>query len=87
VVVLATFVGFGTWYWLLAHHASSVVAPFALLVPVTGLSSAWVLLGERPTALQLLGSLVAIVGVALVAVTRPPRLRPATRAQGAGARS
>jgi O-acetylserine/cysteine efflux transporter len=66
IVVLATFFGFGAWYRLLARYDSSVVAPFSLLVPVTGLSSAWLLLGERPTALQLTGSLVAIAGVGLV---------------------
>jgi O-acetylserine/cysteine efflux transporter len=72
VVVLGTFVGFGTWYRLLGRYVSSSVAPFTLLVPVTGLTSAWIALGERPTALQLWGSLVAIVGVGVV-VTRRPR--------------
>jgi O-acetylserine/cysteine efflux transporter len=66
VVVLATFVGFGAWYWLLARYPSSSVAPFSLLVPVSGLSSAWLLLGEVPTWAQLVGSAVAIGGVGLV---------------------
>jgi O-acetylserine/cysteine efflux transporter len=70
VVVLATVGGFGAWYWLLSRYESSLIAPFGLLVPVSGLSSAWAILGERPTLVQLAGSLVAIAGVALVVVTR-----------------
>jgi O-acetylserine/cysteine efflux transporter len=66
VVVLATFVGFGAWYLLLGRYASSSVAPFALLVPVSGLSSAWLMLGEVPTAVELIGSATAILGVGLV---------------------
>ena len=66
VVVLATFGGFGIWYWLLGRHPSSLVAPFSLLVPVTGLSSAWLLLGEDPSAWQLAGCALAVGGVALV---------------------
>ena len=69
IVVLATFFGFGAWYWLLARYDSSVVAPFSLLVPVTGLSSAWLVLGERPTAAQWLGSAVALAGVALIVLS------------------
>jgi O-acetylserine/cysteine efflux transporter len=70
VVVLATVGGFGAWYWLLSRYESSLIAPFGLLVPVSGLSSAWAILGERPTLVQLAGSLVAVAGVALVVVTR-----------------
>jgi O-acetylserine/cysteine efflux transporter len=75
VVVLATFIGFGAWYWLLARYPSSSVAPFSLLVPVSGLSSAWLLLGERPTAGQILGSAVAIAGVGLVVAGGSSRFR------------
>lgn len=66
IVVLGTFVGFGVWYWLLGRYPSPSVAPFSLLVPVSGLSSAWLVLGEVPTAAQVAGSLVAIGGVGLV---------------------
>lgn len=70
VVLLATFAGFGAWYWLLARYELSTVAPFSLLVPATGLASAWLMLEQRVTVLQVLGSAVAVGGVALV-VTRP----------------
>jgi O-acetylserine/cysteine efflux transporter len=66
VVVAATLVGFGLWYRLLARYDSSVVAPYALLVPVVGLFSAWALTRESPSLGELLGSGVVLGGVTLV---------------------
>lgn len=64
----ATLVGFGGWSRLLARYPASVVAPFSLLVPVTGLLTAWVVLGERLTPLQALGS-VAVIGGLLISTS------------------
>lgn len=77
IVVLATFFGFGACYTLLSRYDSSVVAPFSLLVPVTGLS-AWLVLGERPTLVQWAGSVVAMAGVTLIvrSAGRAPASRP-----------
>lgn len=66
VVVLATFGGFGMWYALLRRYESTEVAPFAVLVPVSGLTAAWIILGEHPTATQAVGCVIAVLGVALV---------------------
>ncbi|MFJ6215294.1 EamA family transporter [Streptomyces sp. NPDC092296] len=43
----ATLFGFGAWGYLLRTYDGTAVAPYSLLVPVFGLSSAWLLLGER----------------------------------------
>jgi O-acetylserine/cysteine efflux transporter len=65
VVVVSTFFGYGTWYWLLSRHPASTVAPFTLLVPVVGIFTAWLVRGEHPTWGELLGSLIVLVGLAL----------------------
>ncbi len=62
---LATYVGFGTWTSLLSRYPASTVAPFSLLVPPVGLLAAWLLLGEQPSTLGLLGSGVVVAGLAL----------------------
>ncbi|WP_370072993.1 EamA family transporter [Streptacidiphilus sp. MAP5-3] len=61
----ATLVGYGLWGHLLRHHDASVVAPFALLVPVFGMSSAWLLRGEAITPLAAVAAVLVIAGVAL----------------------
>jgi O-acetylserine/cysteine efflux transporter len=65
VVVVSTFLGYGTWYWLLSRHPASTVAPFTLLVPVVGILTAWLVRDEHPTWGELLGSLIVLVGLAL----------------------
>ena len=49
----------------LARPASQV-APFSLLVPVVGLTSASMLLGERLGSLQLGGALLVMIGLGIV---------------------
>ena len=45
-VVLGTVVGSGIWTWLMARHPASTVAPFSMLVPVVGISAAWLEIGR-----------------------------------------
>ncbi len=46
IVYLSTFVGYGIWGLLLNSYATAEVVPFTLLVPVFGILSSVVLLGE-----------------------------------------
>ena len=66
LVVLATLFGFGAWTTLLRLHPAGVVAPFSLLVPVFGMSSAWLVLGERPNGWELGGAGVVLAGLVLI---------------------
>jgi len=79
VVIAATMFGFGTWTALLRKYPAPVVAPFALLVPVTGILSAWILLGERPSGGEVAGGVVAMVGLALVTGVAASAWRRAAR--------
>jgi O-acetylserine/cysteine efflux transporter len=65
VVVLATGFGFGSWTWLMRRHPASRVAPFTLIVPPVGIVTAWIALGERPNAAELLGAAIVLAGLAL----------------------
>ncbi len=64
-VLLATVVGSGLWTWLLSRHPSSRVAPFSMLVPVVGLLTAWIVLGETLTPVEIAGASVVVLGVLL----------------------
>src|SRR3954453_7841450 len=65
VVVVSTFFGYGSWYWLMSRYPASTVAPFTLLVPVVGIVTAWLVRGEHPTWGELLGSFIVLIGLAL----------------------
>lgn len=70
--LIGTVVGSGLWTWLLARHPAGTVAPFSMLVPVAGILTAALVLGERPTWLELAGGLVVVVGV-FVGAQRPQK--------------
>ncbi|MBO8184621.1 EamA family transporter [Streptomyces spirodelae] len=64
----ATLFGFGVWGFLLRRYDASSVAPFTLLVPVFGMTSAALLLGEGITTLDALAAALLIGGVTLVSL-------------------
>jgi O-acetylserine/cysteine efflux transporter len=72
------------WYGLLRRYPMDQVAPFALLMPVVGVALGTLMLGERPSVLELVGGATIVIGLALVvlrggakndhaAVDAPPR--------------
>jgi O-acetylserine/cysteine efflux transporter len=68
----ATLLGGAIWSWLLGRHPASVVAPFTLLVPITGLISGNLILGETITAMEIAGGLLVIAGLAVTLIRRRP---------------
>ncbi|MGV9859350.1 EamA family transporter [Gordonia sp. NPDC003425] len=75
VVLLGTIAGSGLWTTLLQRHPASRVAPLSLLVPVVGITAAWLILGEVPTVIELGGAALVIAGCA-AGVLASPRSRP-----------
>ncbi|WP_083266439.1 EamA family transporter [Arthrobacter sp. U41] len=88
--VFGSLVGYGIWNRLLGLYPSSAVVPFTLLVPVVGMTTAWLVLSEVPTTAEVTGGLLLLAGVA-TAVLRPwnfgrnnRRRDPRSRAQRRG---
>ena len=65
LAVLSTLVGYGLWNWLIGHKGASAVAPFSLLVPVFGVASAWLVLGETLTAGHLAAAGLILLGLVI----------------------
>lgn len=82
--VFASLVGYGIWNRLLALYPGSDVVPFTLLVPVVGMTAAWLVLHEVPTPAEVLGGALLLLGVAtaVLGVSRKPAVAgPALRAK------
>ncbi|UVJ40276.1 EamA family transporter [Arthrobacter sp. CJ23] len=80
--VFASLVGYGIWNRLLGLYPSSDVVPFTLLVPVVGMTAAWLMLQEVPSIGELAGGLLLLAGVATAVLQRraasgPPASGPA----------
>ena len=61
----ATLFGFGSWAVLMHRYPTALVSPFALLIPVTGVASGALFLGETLTSLQMAGAALVFVGLAI----------------------
>lgn len=64
-VYLSTLVAYTLWSWLLSHYPASTVTPFTLLVPVFGMVSATLYLGESLPAWKLQAAAFVITGLVL----------------------
>lgn len=75
--LLSSLFGYGVWNTLLGRHRAAEVAPFSLLVPVVGMTTALLVRGERPTLQALLGGGLLVLGVAVTTTaTRGTRAVP-----------
>ncbi|MFN7446070.1 MAG: EamA family transporter [Curvibacter sp.] len=58
-----TLFGFGVWGWLLVRHPAAIVTPMALLIPVFGMGSSALLLGEPLQAWKLGAAALVMAGL------------------------
>lgn len=63
--VANTLFGYGVWSWLLARHPAGSIVPMALLVPVFGMGSAALLLGEPLPGWKLAAAALVMAGLAI----------------------
>ena len=60
-----TLFAFAAWSWLLTRHDAAVVVPYALLVPVFGMGSSALMLGEPLPPWKLTAAAMVLAGIAL----------------------
>ncbi|HXC56148.1 MAG TPA: EamA family transporter [Rhizomicrobium sp.] len=70
-----TLFGYASWGWLLARHPAATVSPFALLVPVFGMTASALVMNEALQPWKLLAAVLVLSGLALNLAW--PRLRAA----------
>ena len=62
---VATLFGFASWAGLMHRYPTGLISPFALLIPVSGLVSGAVFVGESLAAMQLAGVMLVFAGLAV----------------------
>ncbi|PWC39009.1 EamA family transporter [Azospirillum sp. TSO35-2] len=75
IAAAATLFGFAAWGFLMRHYPASLVAPFSLLVPIFGMSSSALFLGETFTTAKLAGGVLVFAGLALSVLKLPAPAR------------
>jgi len=76
-----TLFGWAAWSFLLSRYDAAVVTPYALLIPVFGMGSSALVLGESLPAWKLAGGALVLGGIAVIvfAGALRGRLRPLDR--------
>ena len=57
---------YGTWYHVIGRNPIHKVMPVMLLLPLTGLSTAILLLGEEPTRQVFIGGAIILFGIGMI---------------------
>lgn len=68
VVLASTFFGFGIWSYLLGRYPAGIVAPFSLLVPIVGMTTGMLVLGETMSGVEIGGSVLVMLGLAIASM-------------------
>ncbi len=68
VGVVGFYLAYSIWFTLLRQCRMDDVAPYLLLMPLTGFITAALVLGESISAAQVLGGLVILLGLAIVSI-------------------
>lgn len=66
----ATLFGLAVWNYLLSKHPATMVAPFTLLVPITGVLSGWLVLGETISLAEMAGGALVVAGLGVTIFKR-----------------
>jgi len=60
-----TLIGYGVWAWLLGRYPAATISPLSLLVPLVGMASSALLLGEPLQDWKLAAAGLVLSGLAL----------------------
>jgi len=77
VGVVGFYLAYMCWFTLLKQCRIDEAAPFILLMPVFGILTAALVLGEKVSLAQVAGGAVILLGLAIVSGVKLPRRREA----------
>ncbi len=76
--IMVVAVGYALWFRLLRRYDMNQVMPFILLVPIFGVLSGILFLGETLSLPFIVGGLLTILGVGIIILRRPKLVAPET---------
>ncbi len=66
IILMATIVGYGLWYYLVGKYDVTSIVPFTLLVPVIGVMGGILMMGEELTLAKVTGGIIVLTGAAII---------------------
>ena len=60
---VTTLLGYGIWTYFINKYGLAVIAPYSLIVPISGIFFAWHIYNEKLTHIEISGSIIVLVGL------------------------
>tara|TARA_Y100000590_G_scaffold25802_1_gene29168 strand:+ start:2064 stop:2924 length:861 start_codon:yes stop_codon:yes gene_type:complete len=70
LALLMNGIGYSIWYYVLGKYPVNKILPVMLLLPVTGVITAIIFLGERPDIKVFIGGFIIVLGVGLILIEK-----------------
>lgn len=71
IVIAATIIAYGLWYYLIGRYDVNQAVPWMLLIPVFGVLSGVVVLDEPLSWTLVIGGLLTVAGVGVIVLRKP----------------
>jgi O-acetylserine/cysteine efflux transporter len=65
IVYCSTWVGYGVWNWLINRYPVGMLVPFTLLIPIVGILSSMIILGEPFQSWKMFAGLLVMLGLCI----------------------
>ena len=70
LIVVMNIIAYSAWYHVLSKYPVNYIMPVLLLLPVSGLLTSILLLGERPPLYSYVGGIIIIFGVGIILINK-----------------
>lgn len=60
---VTTLFGYSVWTYFINKYGLAVIAPYSLIVPISGIFFAWLIYNEKLTHIEIAGSIIVLVGL------------------------
>lgn len=60
---VTTLFGYSIWTYFINKYGLAVIAPYSLIVPISGIFFAWIIYNEKLTHIEIAGSIIVLVGL------------------------
>ncbi len=60
---VTTLFGYSVWTYFINKYGLAVIAPYSLIVPISGIFFAWLAYNEKLTHVEIAGSIIVLIGL------------------------
>ena len=72
---ITTILGYSIWVYFIGKYSLTIIAPYSLIAPISGIFFAWMIYNETLTNIEIIGSVIVFVGLIINSELRLPKFK------------